>query len=71
MAGFEARCDACNKLATFTEGSREKRRPDFGLETIWYFECGNCRARTDKLVDPQGVLHKWTGNRHVAYKPGT
>lgn len=67
----QAKCPSCNKLGLHTEGMKERRRADFSSDVFYFFECPNCKARTDKLLDETGTLHKWTGNRHTAYKPGT
>lgn len=67
----EARCGSCNKMGVHTPGMKERRRADFTTDVFYYFECPHCKNRTDKLLDTKGVLHKWTGNRHTQYTPGT
>ncbi|HVL49822.1 MAG TPA: hypothetical protein VM889_14800 [Candidatus Thermoplasmatota archaeon] len=74
-ATFTAPCETCGAKREFEEFHREKRRMtstrgDFAFDHEYAFKCKTCGSRYDKLVDTQGNLHKWSGNRHVSYKPG-
>lgn len=77
MAGtFQAECVKCNAVREFGEFTREKRRMtstrgDFQFDREYAFRCAVCGDRTDKLVDTDGILHKWSGNRHVSFRSGT
>ena len=65
---FRAECPKCEKVATMEEFMRERRsagsaqaaaRGDFKAMMEYAFKCSNCGARSDKVLDEQGVLHKW------------
>lgn len=71
---FKGECPKCDKLAVHEESFRERRaagsaqaaaRGDFRTQHEYAFRCAACGQRNDKVLDEQGVLHKWTGNRHV------
>jgi uncharacterized Zn finger protein len=74
---FRAECPKCGKLATHEEFFRERRaagspqaaaRGDYKTQFEWSFRCSACGQRNEKLLDEQGLLHKWQGNRHVAVR---
>ncbi|MHB8586367.1 MAG: hypothetical protein ACYDDF_11105 [Thermoplasmatota archaeon] len=67
---FEAVCPECGKTTQFSEGRKDRRKADFTVETLFFF-LGACGHRSAKVLDAAGVLHKWNGNRHATYKPGT
>lgn len=76
---FRAECPKCDKMAEHEEFYRERRgaqspqaaaRGDFKAMHEWAFRCTACGQRNDKLLDEKGVLHKWTGNRHVTMQVG-
>jgi hypothetical protein len=72
---FQARCEKCGAVREFEEYTRERRRMtssrgDFQFDREYSFRCRTCGERADKLVDVQGQLHKWSGNKHVTFKPG-
>ncbi|HET6405283.1 MAG TPA: hypothetical protein VFH78_11600 [Candidatus Thermoplasmatota archaeon] len=74
---FRAECPKCDKVAEHEEFFRERRsigsaqaaqRGDFKTMHEYSFRCKACGQRNEKLVDEQGVLHKWQGNRHTMMK---
>lgn len=78
MPGFDASCEQCKQVREFQEFSRERRvakgemaaaRGDYKFDLEFSFRCKTCGWRTDKILDKQGVLHKWSGQKHVTFKP--
>ena len=76
---FRGECPKCEKVAVHEEFFREKRaaaspqagaRGDFQRMHEYSFRCTACGARNEKVLDEQGVLHKWQGNRHVTMRVG-
>jgi len=74
---FRAECPKCDKVGTHEEFFREKRiakspqagaRGEFKTMEEYAFRCTLCGNRNEKLVDEQGMLHKWQGNRHIAMR---
>jgi Zn finger protein HypA/HybF involved in hydrogenase expression len=74
---FRGECPKCEQMATHEEFFRERRsvgsmqaasRGDFRTMHEYSFRCSACGQRNEKVVDDQGLLHKWQGNRHVAMK---
>lgn len=74
---FQAECPKCDKVAEHEEFFRERRgakspqaaaRMEYKSMEEYSFRCTACGQRNEKLVDPAGVLHKWTGNRHIMMK---
>ena len=75
--GFVAACLRCNKEQPFEEFFRERRAArseraaragEFTAQQEYRFRCTACGVLEEKLLDKHGVLHKWTGNRHVTLK---
>ena len=73
----KAECPKCEKVAEHEEFMRESRRAkspqaavrgDFKAMMEYAFRCTACGARNEKLLDGEGVLHKWQGNRHITMK---
>lgn len=71
---FRAECPKCERVGLHEEFFRERRaarspqaaaRGDFKAMEEYGFRCAACGQRNEKLVDEQGLLHKWQGNRHV------
>lgn len=76
---FRAECPKCEKVATMEEFFRERRaakseqaamRGDYKAMHEYAFRCTACGQRSDKVLDEQGNLHKWNGNRHVTMRVG-
>lgn len=74
---FRGECPKCDKLATHEESFRERRvarseqagaRGDFRPMHEYAFRCTACGQRSEKILDEHGILHKWTGNRHVTMR---
>jgi hypothetical protein len=74
---FRAECPKCGKVGEHEEFFRERRsitsiqaasRGDFKTMHEYSFRCLACGQRNEKLVDGEGVLHKWQGNRHVVMR---
>lgn len=74
---FQGECPKCDKMATHEEFFRERRaarspqaaaRGDFKAMEEYSFRCSACGARNEKVLDDQGVLHKWQGNRHIVMR---
>lgn len=77
---FRGECPKCDKVATHEEFFREKRttgspmaaaRGEFKSMHEYSFRCTACGARNEKVLDEQGQLHKWNGNRHVVMQVST
>lgn len=74
---FRAECPQCDKVAEHEEFMRESRRAkspqaaargDFKAMMEYSFRCTACGARSEKVLDEAGMLHKWQGNRHITMK---
>lgn len=74
---FRGECPKCDKVGTHEEFFRERRaagspqaaaRGDFKTMHEYSFRCTACGQRNEKVLDEQGVLHKWQGSRHVTMK---
>lgn len=74
---FRAECPKCEKVGEHEEFFREKRsigsaqaaaRGDFKTMHEYSFRCLACGQRNEKLLDTDGHLHKWQGNRHTIMK---
>lgn len=74
---FQAECPKCEKVSEHEEFFRERRaagspqaaaRGEFKAMEEYSFRCRSCGQRSEKLLDEQGVLHKWQGHRHVTMK---
>lgn len=73
-APFTAPCARCGKDQTFEEffrtrrsaqSARAARAGEYATFEEYRFRCTGCGVLEEKLVDSSGVLHKWTGNRHL------
>lgn len=71
---FRGECPKCDQVTTHEEFFRERRvagspmaaaRGEFKPMHEYSFRCTGCGQRNDKVVDEQGLLHKWQGNRHI------
>ncbi|MEA3199937.1 MAG: hypothetical protein QOE90_1365 [Thermoplasmata archaeon] len=76
-ARFRGECPKCEKVGEHEEFIRERRvagspmaaaRGEFKPSMEYSFRCLSCGQRNEKIVDEQGLLHKWQGNKHVALK---
>ena len=76
---FRAECPKCDKIAEHEEFFRENRRAgsamaaargEFKAMMEYSFRCLACGNRNEKLVDEQGLLHKWQGNKHTTMHVG-
>lgn len=76
---FRAECPTCDKVGEHEEFFRESRRArspqaaargDFKAMQEYSFRCLSCGNRNEKLVDEQGYLHKWQGNKHTMMHVG-
>lgn len=76
---FRGECPKCDKMSEHEEFFREKRaagspqaaaRGDFKTMHEYSFRCLACGQRNEKILDDQGTLHKWQGNRHITMKVG-
>lgn len=74
---FRGECPKCDKVATHEEFFRERRvarsaqagaRGDFKAMEEYSFRCTSCGQRNEKVLDDQGILHKWQGNRHITLR---
>ncbi|HWG91399.1 MAG TPA: hypothetical protein VNZ52_11185 [Candidatus Thermoplasmatota archaeon] len=74
---FTAPCEKCGKDRAYEEFFRERRvaESDRAARTgevrrvqEYRFRCTGCGSLEEKVLDTSGVLHKWTGNRHVTMK---
>lgn len=74
---FRGECPKCDKPATHEEFFRERRaarspqaaaRGDFKAMEEYSFRCAACGQRNEKVLDDQGWLHKWQGNRHIVMR---
>lgn len=74
---FTARCVRCAKDQPFEEFHRERRAAqseraaragEFTRVQEYKFRCTACGVLEEKVLDASGVLHKWTGNRHITLK---
>lgn len=74
---FRGECPKCDKMATHEEFIRDRRmaasqqavaRMDFKQMTEYAFRCSACGQRNEKVLDDQGALHKWQGNRHIVLR---
>lgn len=74
---FQAECPACDKVSQHEEFFRERRvaqseraarSGEFSRREEYAFRCTACGARHEKVLDEQGNLHKWHGNRHTMMK---
>lgn len=45
-------------------------RGDFKAMMEYMFKCAACGARSDKVLDMKGDLHKWQGSRHITMHVG-
>lgn len=76
---FKGDCPKCDKTSTHEEFFRERRaarsaqaaaRGDFKAMEEYAFRCTACGQRNEKILDEQGYLHKWQGNRHIMMHVG-
>lgn len=74
---FRGECPKCDKVTTHEEFFRERRvagspmaaaRGEFKPMHEYAFRCQACGHRHEKILDEQGLLHKWQGNRHITMK---
>lgn len=76
---FRGECPRCEKVSAHEESVRERRaarseqaalRGDYKPVHEYAFRCAACGQRNEKVLDEEGNLHKWTGNRHVVMRVG-
>ena len=74
---FRGECPKCDKMSEHEEFFRERRmakstqavaRMDFKAVEEYSFRCTACGQRNEKLLDAQGLLHKWQGHRHITMR---